>query len=173
MSKLNLGLYDHVEDAIIAVTQSQTDCGRCIIPTGGGKTAVEAHSLRLRGISKEFKIHLILAPRIALANQLIKEFRGYIGHNYLGVAFHSGKDEQDYSQINWEETATTSREVINEKILEAQGRGKNLVIFSTYHSAWKLVDHDFGMIIADESQYCVGKDYFDTITKLKAEFKLF
>jgi len=173
MSKLNLGLYDHVEDAIIAVTQSQTDRGRCIIPTGGGKTAVEAHSLRLRGISNEFKIHLILAPRIALANQLIKEFRGYIGHNYLGVAFHSGKDEQDYSQINWEETATTSREVIKEKIVEAQARGKNLVIFSTYHSAWKLVDYDFGMVIADESQYCVGKDYFDTITKLKAEFKLF
>ena len=91
MSKIklrNLGLYDHVVDAIEAVYESTTDRGRVIIPTGGGKTAIEAHSLRLRGISDKFKIHLVLSPRIALTNQLIKEYRNYIGHDYLAMAFH-------------------------------------------------------------------------------------
>jgi superfamily II DNA or RNA helicase len=173
MSKLNLGLFDHVEDAITAVVQSQTDRGRVVIPTGGGKTAVEAHSLRLRGLSKTFKVHLILSPRIALTNQLIKEYRGYIGHDYLAMAFHSGKTEPDFALVKWEELNTTSVEVVKEQILRAQSMRKNLVIFSTYHSAWKLIGIDFGMVIADESQYCVGKDYFDTITKLKADFKMF
>ena len=81
------GLFDHVKEAILAVVQSQTDRGRAVIPTGGGKTAVEAHSLRLRGLSKDFKVHLVLAPRIALTNQLIKEYRSYIGHGYLAMAF--------------------------------------------------------------------------------------
>ena len=173
MSTLNLGLFDHVEEAITAVTQSQTNRGRVIIPTGGGKTAVEAHSLRLRGLNKDFKVHLILSPRIALTNQLIKEYRGYIGHDYLAMAFHSGKTEPDFALVKWEELNTTSVEVVKEQILRAQAMGKNLVIFSTYHSAWKLIDIDFGMVIADESQYCVGKDYFDTITNLTADFKMF
>jgi superfamily II DNA or RNA helicase len=167
------GLFEHVKDAILAVVQSQTDRGRAVIPTGGGKTAVEAHSLRLRGLSRDFKVHLILAPRIALTNQLIKEYRGYIGHGYLAMAFHSGKTEPDFAQVKWEELNTTSVDVVKEQIARSQSMGKNLVIFSTYHSAWKLVDLDFGMVIADESQYCVGKDYFETITNLKAEFKLF
>jgi len=173
MSKLNLGLFDHVEEAIVAVTQSQTNRGRVVIPTGGGKTAVEAHSLRLRGLDRDFKVHLILSPRIALTNQLIKEYRGYIGHDYLAMAFHSGKTEPDFALVKWEELNTTSVEVVKEQIARSQSMGKNLVIFSTYHSAWKLIDIDFGMVIADESQYCVGKDYFDTITKLKAGFKMF
>ena len=173
MSKLNLGLYDHVEDAILQIVNSQTNKGRVIIPTGGGKTAVEAHSLRLRGLSNDFKIHLVLSPRIALTNQLIKAYRGYIGHNYLAMAFHSGRDEKDFSIIKWEELATTSVEVVKEQMLRAQSMNKNLVIFSTYHSAWKLINFKFGMIIADESQYCVSEDYFETIVNLSAEFKIF
>lgn len=176
MSKIklrNLGLYDHVVDAIEAVYESTTDRGRVIIPTGGGKTAIEAHSLRLRGISDKFKIHLVLSPRIALTNQLIKEYRNYIGHDYLAMAFHSGRDEQDATTVRWEEFASTSKEVVKGQIARAQQSGKNLVIFSTYHSAWKLEEFEFGMMIADESQYCVSKEYFDTITKIQAESKLF
>jgi superfamily II DNA or RNA helicase len=167
------GLYDHVKDAIHAVVRSQSNRGRVCIPTGGGKTAVEAHSLRLRGLNKDFKVHLIMSPRIMLTNQLIKEYRGYIGHDYLALAFHSGKNEPDFTQVKWEEYSTTSVDVVKEQIARAQVMGKNLVIFSTYHSAHKLLDIDFGMVIADESQYCVSEDYFNVITNLRAEFMLF
>ncbi len=173
MSKLNLGLYEHVEDAIQAVIKTKADKGRVVIPTGGGKTAVEAHSLRLRGLRGGFEIHLVLAPRIALVNQLMKEYRGYIGHDYLAVAFHSAKNEPDYQTVKWEELATTSTDVIIEQIERAKQMGKHLVIFSTYHSCWKLTNFKFGMLIADESQYCVTEDYFKNIVDISAEFKLF
>lgn len=174
MKPINIpGLYDHVNDAITSVIQTQCNRGRVCIPTGGGKTAVEAYALQLRGLDPKFKVHLVMSPRIMLTNQLIKEYRGYIGHDYLALAFHSGKNEPDFTQVKWEELSTTSVEVVKEQIVRAQTMGKNLVIFSTYHSAWKLLDIDFGMIIADESQYCVGEDYFNTITNLKAEFMLF
>jgi superfamily II DNA or RNA helicase len=175
MSKLNLGLYEHVEEAIQAVISTQVSKGRIVIPTGGGKTAVEAHSLRLKGLKGDFKIHLVLSPRIALTNQLIKEYRDYIGQNYLSMAFHSGRDEKDTTKVRWETFASTSKDVVLEQIERAKSMGKHLVIFSTYHSAWKLVDLDleFGMVIADESQYCTSKEYFDVIVKLKADFKGF
>ncbi len=168
-----LSLYQHVKECITAICDYQFDRGRCVVPTGGGKTAIEAYSLMLKGFSKDFKVHLVLAPRIVLLNQLIKEYRKYIGNGYLAMCFHSGKLEQDYQEVKWEETATTSTDVIASQIIRAQAMGRNLVIFSTYHSAWKLVDMHFGMIIADESQYCVSENYFETITNLRAEFKLF
>ena len=72
------------------------------VPTGGGKTAIEAYSLLLKGLSPDFKIHLVMAPRIVLLNQLIKEYRKYIGSGYLAMCFHSGKLEQDYQEVKWE-----------------------------------------------------------------------
>lgn len=169
----NLSLYRHVKQAITGICDYQFDKGRCVVPTGGGKTAIEAYSLLLKGLSKDFKIHLVLAPRIVLLNQLIKEYRKYIGQGYLGMCFHSGKLEKDYQPVNWEETATTSLDVIASQMVRAQAMNRNLVIFSTYHSAWKLTNLSFGMLIADESQYCVSENYFETITNLNAEFKLF
>lgn len=169
----HLSLYLHVKQAITGICDYQFDRGRCVVPTGGGKTAIEAYSLLLKGLSPDFKIHLVMAPRIVLLNQLIKEYRKYIGSGYLAMCFHSGKLEQDYQEVKWEETATTSLEVIASQTVRAQSMGRNLVIFSTYHSAWKLTDLSFGMVIADESQYCVSENYFETITNLRAEFKLF
>lgn len=169
----HLSLYQHVKQAITSICDYQFDRGRCVVPTGGGKTAIEAYSLLLKGLTDEFNIHLVMAPRIVLLNQLIKEYRKYIGQDYLAMCFHSGKLEKDYTEVKWEETATTSIDIINSQIVRAKSMNKNLVIFSTYHSAWKLVDFNFGMVIADESQYCVSENYFETIINLKAKFKLF
>jgi superfamily II DNA or RNA helicase len=174
MKKLNLGCWSHVEDAVLANLQTKSNKGRTVIPTGGGKTAVEAHTLRLKGLSKEgFRIHLVLSPRIALTNQLIKEYRDYIGHDYLAMGFHSGRDEQDTTKVRWEEFATTNVKVVKEQVERAKTMNKHLVIFSTYHSAYKLIDLDFEMSIADESQYCTSKEYFETIVNLKAKYKMF
>jgi superfamily II DNA or RNA helicase len=115
----------------------------------------------------------VLSPRIALTNQLIKEYRDYIGHDYLAMGFHSGRDEPENTNVRWEEFASTSVEVVKEQLERAKSMDKHLVIFSTYHSAWKLIDFDFGLVIADESQYCTAKEYFETITNLKADYKMF
>ena len=145
---------------------------RAVVPTGGGKTLIESLFLNKQLSFSGSKIHLILAPRIALINQLIKDYRDIAGQGYVALAFHSGKDERDYHQIKWQEFSTTSCEKVEEEQERAKTLGKDLVIFSTYHSMAKLVDIDFDIIIADESQYLVAENYFETWQKLKGEKKL-
>lgn len=150
----------------------QEQRARMVIPTGGGKTLIESLFLNKQLSFSGTKTHLVLAPRIALINQLIKDYRDYAGQGYVALAFHSGKDERDYQQIKWQEFSTTDRQKVEEEQARAGRLGKDLVIFSTYHSMGKLVDIDFDVIIADESQYLVAPDYFDTWQQLNGRVKL-
>tara|TARA_R110000765_G_scaffold421390_3_gene527518 strand:- start:257 stop:1672 length:1416 start_codon:yes stop_codon:yes gene_type:complete len=167
-------LRNHQEDSLRAITEMTTTSGRIVIPTGGGKTAVEAYTLRDAVNLNTRSVHLVLAPRIALVNQLINEYRGYIGQNYLAVAFHSGKmDEPDYMKVKWSETSTTNTAVLDAEYARAKRMNKALVVFSTYASVHKLLAYDFDTIIADESQYCVAENHFNTVRDIKATKKLF
>lgn len=164
----------HQSDALEVITNSTVSKGRVVIPTGGGKTMVEAYALR-DIINKDLKnIHLVLAPRIALVNQLINEYRHFIGQNYLAVAFHSSaRTEPDYTKVRWSETSTTNPNVVQEEYARAQRMGKDLVIFSTYASCHKLIGIEFDSLIADESQYCVTENYFNAVDMIQADKKLF
>jgi superfamily II DNA or RNA helicase len=159
-------------EGLDALLNNQDPMGRAVVPTGGGKTLIESLFLNKKLSFSGSKIHLILAPRIALINQLIKDYRDIAGQGYVALAFHSGKDERDYQQIKWQEFSTTSREKVEEERDRARLLGKDLVIFSTYMSMRKLIDIEFNIIIADESQYLVAENYFETWQKLKAEQKL-
>ena len=159
-------------DGLDSLLNTVAPLKRAVIPTGGGKTLIESLFLNKQLSFSGSKIHLVLAPRIALINQLIKDYRDIAGQGYVALAFHSGKDERDYHQIKWQEFSTTSREKVEEEQERAKTLGKDLVIFSTYHSMGKLVDIDFNIIIADESQYLVAENYFETWQKLKGEQKL-
>ena len=50
-----------------------------------------------------------------------------------------------------------------------------LVIFSTYHSLHKLVRDDllFETMIADESQYCISRNFFRSVQSICAKAKLY
>jgi len=149
--------------------------GRIVIPTGGGKTFIEAAVLRHQ-ISKNANthIHLVLAPRILLTNQLIDEFRKFLGYQpYRVVAFHSGQYEPDEEHVVWKETNTTQPQDIQEFYKNAMATDQHLVVFSTYHSAHKLAGINFDTIIADESQYCVSENFNDTIKALTGRVQLF
>ena len=147
--------------------------GRVVIPTGGGKTHIEATFLNDRINDGGFGIHLVTAPTIVLTNQLSKEYRRIIGQDYLGIAFHSSHAEPDYTQIKWDEKATTSPEVIREEIERAKRMGKDLVIFSTYHSSWKLTRFELDTMICDESQHCTASHWYTDISNVRAKHKLF
>lgn len=173
-------LRQHQSEALDAITNMFNDdsvqSGRIVIPTGGGKTLVESYALRDRINTDGMKIHLVLAPRIALVDQLIREYRNFIGQNYRAVAFHSGRFEreaEDYKKVRWAETSTTSIDIVQDELKKAVNNGKDLVIFSTYASAHKLMNMQFDIMIADESQYCVTEDYFDTVRDINASKKLF
>ena len=165
-------LRTHQQDALDAISTSNK--GRIVIPTGGGKTAVEAFALRdIINSSTETKIHLVLAPRIALVNQLIKEYRNFIGQNYIAVAFHSGRHEPDFEKVRWAEQATTKHETVVGEFARAKRMGKDLVVFSTYASFNKLLNFKFETLIADESQYCITEGYFETIRDITANKQYF
>lgn len=164
-------LRTHQADALAAIKTA--NIGRIVIPTGGGKTAVQAFTIRDTINENKHKVHLVLAPRIALVNQLIVEYRNMIGQKYLAVAFHSGRHEPDYTKVKWSEKATTSPQVIAEEMVRANRMKKDLVIFSTYASFEKLLPINFETVIADESQYCVAEGHFEVIRALNADRKYF
>ena len=173
-------LREHQSDSLKAVIKAikkgkGSAVGRVVMPTGAGKTFVEAAVIEFqRKDNARKKIHLILAPRILLTNQLIGEFRKFSGLTYRALAFHSGNHEPDYEAgIKWKEEATTRVEKIQSAYKNAVDSGQNLVVFSTYHSADKLIGIDFDTMIADESQYCVNEGFNEVIRKLTARVKLF
>lgn len=149
--------------------------GRVVVPTGGGKTFIEAALLQHQmQKNTETNIHLVLSPRILLTNQLIEEYRKFLGHgSYRVVAFHSGTYEPDSSKIKWKETNTTSTKELQKYYKDAVKAGQDLVVFSTYHSAHKLSNIQFDTLIADESQYCVYDNFNETIQSLKARVQGF
>ena len=148
--------------------------GRIVIPTAGGKTWIEAAILDYqRQHNSKTRIHLVLAPRILLANQLIDEYRAFSGMHYRSIAFHSGKYEPESETINWKETNTTQVHDVMQAWIDATACGQDLVIFSTYHSCDRLTGINFDTLIADESQYCVSENFNESIRKLSARVSLF
>jgi superfamily II DNA or RNA helicase len=178
---MTLDLRPHQQSALTAIqleilAGKGKAIGRIIMPTGAGKTFVEAAVIELQQTNRvpgANKIHLILAPRILLANQLIGEFRNFGGTQYRAIAFHSGNHEPDYDDIKWEETATTKVAKVQEEFTKALNTGMDLVVFSTYHSCHNLAGIDFDTIIADESQYCVSENFNNSIKSLTGKVKLF
>lgn len=176
MIKLRAHQQDALNSVINAVTEgSGTAVGRVIMPTGAGKTFVEAAVINYQmSNNSKSKIHLVLAPRILLANQLIKDYREFNDTaSYRALAFHSGTHEPDYSKIKWQEKATTSVQTVYEELQKCLRKNQDMVIFSTYHSCGKLKGIDFDTIIADESQYCVTEDFNNSIRQLTGRVRLF
>lgn len=176
-----IDLRPHQSDALRAIVQaikagSGRAVGRIVMPTGAGKTFVEAATLAYQMQTKRRRrIHLVLAPRILLVNQLLEEYRRFLGTGFRAIAFHSGLHEPDYaSGINWKEVATTRINTVKEHWQTARAADQDLIVFSTYHSAGKFIDDmDFDTVIADESQYCVGEEFFAVARDLEASVKLF
>jgi superfamily II DNA or RNA helicase len=172
-------------DAVIRAIKSGNGVtiGRVVIPTGGGKTFIEAAVIDYqREKNSNTRIHLVLAPRILLTNQLISEFRKFSGNAYRAIAFHSGTHEPDSEQnqakpdsekIKWNEEATTDIKVLNKHFQNAKKANQDLIVFSTYHSAHKLSKLKFDTMIADESQYCVSENFNDVVKTINSRVKLF
>lgn len=172
-------LRPHQNDAYTAITEAIQigfgyAVGRIVMPTGAGKTFVEAMLIehQLASNSKT-RIHVVLAPRILLANQLIEEFRKFSGLKYRVIAFHSGHYEPDDETIKWKEQNTTSVIELDNAYKAATKNNQDLVVFSTYHSCSKLAHISFDTMIADESQYCVTENFNDSIKLIDARVKMY
>jgi superfamily II DNA or RNA helicase len=181
VAKPVIQLHPHQQDAydkvVAAIKLGKGSAkGRIVIPTGGGKTFVQAACLDYQRVNnRKTRIHLVLAPRIMLANQLIEDYRVFSGPAYRVVAFHSGTHEPDYEkdQVKWAEKATIRYEAVAEEYTKALNKNQDLVVFSTYHSCKKLNLIEFDTIIADESQYAVGEGFHEAVKSLNGRVKLF
>ena len=149
--------------------------GRFIYPTGAGKTVIQSLILKEMISAEGTGIHVVVAPRIVLVNQLLSEYRELLGSTYLAMAFHSGKKELDYEKIDWVEQSTTVAQNVLKQHVRAKKLGQDLVVFSTYHSLCKLVETGivFDTLIADESQYCIREDNFSDVREINSAVKLF
>lgn len=167
-------LRDYQQETVNAIANFDGNVGRVVLPTGAGKTLVEATIIRDRiNRDDECRVHLVIAPRIVLVNQLIKEYRDAIGHDYIAYAFHSGKREPDFAKVPWSEESGTRRDDVVEQAKRALRMSRDLIVFSTYASVGRLRGIKFDTIIADESQYCVAENTFDDVKALTANLKLF
>jgi len=172
-------LRPHQINALTNITTAVTissgpAAGRIVMPTGSGKTFVEAAFLDWqRANNSKSRIHLVLAPRILLANQLISEYRKFSGLDYRVIAFHSGHYEPEDETIRWKEANSTRVSDVVAAHAAALKNDQDLVVFSTYHSCAKLAGIDFDTLIADESQYCVTENFNDSIKLLSARAKMF
>jgi len=171
-------LYDYQQEALDSavdnINKSLDDArGRFVMPTGAGKTLVESQVLdwQFNNNSKS-GIHLVLAPRIMLGNQLLSEYKGFLGKEaFCAIAFHSGEHIAE-DGIKWKEEATTQKHKVEEAYANAQKLGQQLVVFSTYHSCGKLEGLDFDTIIADEAQYCVAENFNESFRNLTGRVRI-
>lgn len=165
---------DAFNHAVNGITESPDQFrGRIVMPTGSGKTLSEALIIKWQ-IENNSKngIHLVLAPRIMLGNQLLKEFRKFLGNDaFRAIAFHSGEHKAE-DGIKWKESATTQASEVEEALFNAKILGQPLVVFSTYHSCHKLKHLNFDTIVADESQYCVAENFNTSFKALNGRARL-
>ena len=118
------------------------------LPTGTGKTLIQAEAIRKCYMEKGTKCALIISPTILLTFQHITEVANHLIANgvdaeYLNISSGEFDDEQIKK---WKEeqgmeanyiVSTTSVNNINEKYRSAREKGKLLIISSTYQSAEK------------------------------------
>jgi superfamily II DNA or RNA helicase len=160
-------------DCLTNILAMTDDRGRIIMPTASGKTYMATLTIKFRLGGTHSRVHLVVAPRIALVAQHQREYREELGKKYIAFAFHSGETERDWTKVDWEEGSSTKPEDIAVEIERAHELNKDLIIFTTYHSFGRLIDYEFATVVFDESQYCVTENGFDHIKDMNADLMLF
>jgi hypothetical protein len=171
---------------VLEVLKNNTK-GKVILPTGTGKTWIQALDLANRiGEKNEFGIYVVVAPRIMLSYQLLSENKKImyprgIDARYLCV--HSGGVSEDSTDMEIlrlqnniqysESSSTTSSNEIKSFIRKVKKENKPLIIFTTYNSAERIIDglgsNKIDTIYCDEAHYLVRENFHTFLKKVKSE----
>lgn len=150
--------------------------GKFVLPTGVGKTLIEAMIVKYEietvvadGFAPLIKVN---ASRILLCFQLFKEINDYLlsyGINPRMVNFNSGhKDETDYVaalrevDMDYRQSkSTTNPYEVMEIYTECKRSGTPLIVISTYHSSEKLGLDGFwpDLTVCDEAHNLVSDGF--------------
>jgi predicted helicase len=189
MSILNK-FYDYQLDAFN--TCQQSDKGIVCMPTGTGKTFVQAGIIADDIIKNPgFRMYIVNAPRIMLSFQLLEEvfkFNVSNGVDARYMAVHSGGMDQrdldrfraqtdiEYSLIE----STTSPQGIADMIQKARNQNQPLIFFSTYNSMIRidqgkaLLDDPYvNIVLNDEAHYLIQERFNTDFLEIETHRKYF
>jgi superfamily II DNA or RNA helicase len=168
-------LYPHQQEAVVQILEN--DKGTIILPTGSGKTFIQAATNAIDMIRrKSFGIYTIRVPRIILSYQILTECYGFankfhIESKYLLVHSGSKVDEESLLELKsdkvmWHDiSVTTNGKEIKKIILDAQRQNLPIVIIETYDSAdvtydvIKKMRLNIEICHNDECQYLVREEF--------------
>ena len=124
------------------------DKGQVIVPTGGGKTLCMIEDTKIHFKLFENQVHVIVAPRILLAEQLCSEFLEQTDAHVMHV--HSGETEH---------FSTTKADTVR---LWSENVGGNQLIFTTYNSLRRIEESGIKVdsIYFDEAHNSVKRNFF-------------
>ena len=143
---VTITLRPHQETALYAMLKH--DKGQVIVPTGGGKTLCMIEDTKIHFKLFENQVHVIVAPRILLAEQLCSEFLEHIDAHVMHV--HSGETEH---------FSTTKADTVR---LWSENVGGNQLIFTTYNSLRRIEESGIKVdsIYFDEAHNSVKRNFF-------------
>jgi hypothetical protein len=183
-------LYDYQQEAFQTTVDNKK--GRVILPTGTGKTRIQAAIIAIDILKNpnKFKMYIINAPRIMLSYQLLREVYSFLvrfGVEARYMCVHSGGqvDLQELEKIREEANENlednvpysdiangTSTEIIKDMIRKVESQKLPLIFFSTYNSADRIDmslrnERKIEIVVNDEAQYLVQGRFFDLLKILK------
>ena len=143
---MTITLRPHQEDAVKAMLKH--DRGQVIVPTGGGKTMCMIHYTQTHFKLFDNQVHVVVAPRILLAEQLCSEFLEHIDAHVMHV--HSGETEH---------FSTTKAKTIKAWSENVDG---NQLIFTTYNSLRRIEESGIRVdtVYFDEAHNSVKRNFF-------------
>jgi superfamily II DNA or RNA helicase len=143
---VTITLRPHQQDATKAMLKH--DRGQVLIPTGGGKTLCMIEDTKIHFKLFENQVHVVVAPRILLAEQLCSEFLEHVDAHVMHV--HSGETEH---------FSTTKADTVR---LWSENVGGNQLIFTTYNSLRRIEESGIKVdsIYFDEAHNSVKRNFF-------------
>ena len=143
---MTITLRPHQETALYAMLKHNK--GQVIVPTGGGKTLCMIEDTKIHFKLFENQVHVIVAPRILLAEQLCSEFLEHVDAHVMHV--HSGETEH---------FSTTKADTVR---LWSENVGGNQLIFTTYNSLRRIEESGIKVdsIYFDEAHNSVKRNFF-------------
>ena len=143
---VTITLRPHQETALYAMLKHNK--GQVIVPTGGGKTLCMIEDTKIHFKLFENQVHVVVAPRILLAEQLCSEFLEHVDAHVMHV--HSGETEH---------FSTTKADTVR---LWSENVGGNQLIFTTYNSLRRIEESGIKVdsIYFDEAHNSVKRNFF-------------
>ena len=183
-------LREHQSDCRDVIITNNFSRGKVILPTGTGKTFIEA-TILCDEIENNQKngyggLHVICCPRILLSLQLLRDIGTRASERniqafYMNInsgEFNSTELEQIVSEFGlqaFEVCSTTNFVEIKDKVAKAKELNIPVILVSTYHSANQIqkAGLEISTWINDEAHYLVSSGNFGEIPNYTASKMFF